>query len=159
SGAAFLVARLVLDVNGRPLLPTQSFLRSGVGRVLDIGAGTGRSSIMVLESRPQATLVALDLFAESFEQHFGRGESPQQRLLAQLKGARGGPPPTIRARRYAQTTLRTRRLRRSRERICDRPCQPPGDQSIARRSGPCTEARRRFSADGNRQRAVGPLRL
>src|SRR5262249_35108379 len=62
-------------------------LRSGVGRVLDIGAGTGRSSIMVLESRPQATLVALDLFAESFEQHFGRGESPQQRLLANLKAA------------------------------------------------------------------------
>jgi ubiquinone/menaquinone biosynthesis C-methylase UbiE len=87
SSAAFLVARIVLDINGRPSLPTQSFLRSGGGRVLDMGAGTGRSSIMVLESRPQATLVALDLFAESFERHFGRGESPQQRLLANLKAA------------------------------------------------------------------------
>jgi len=87
SGAAFLVARFVIDVGGPPALPTQSFLRSGAGRVLDIGAGTGRSSIMVLESRPQATLVALDLFADSFEQHFGRGESPQQRLLANLKAA------------------------------------------------------------------------
>ena len=87
SGAAFLVARFVIDVDGPPALPTQSFLRSGAGRVLDIGAGTGRSSIMVLESRPQATLVALDLFADSFEQHFGRGESPQQRLLANLKAA------------------------------------------------------------------------
>ena len=87
SSAAFLVTRFVLDVNGLPSLPTQSFLRSGTGRVLDIGAGTGRSSIMVLGSRPQATLVALDLFADSFERHFGRGESPQQRLLANLQAA------------------------------------------------------------------------
>jgi ubiquinone/menaquinone biosynthesis C-methylase UbiE len=87
SGAALLVERFVIDVNGRPALPTQAFLRSGAGRVLDIGAGTGRSSIMVLQSRPQATLVALDLFGESFQQHFGRSETPQQRLLANLKAA------------------------------------------------------------------------
>ena len=57
SSTAFLAARFVLNVNGEAALPTQSFLRSGVGRVLDIGAGTGRSSIMVLKARPQATLV------------------------------------------------------------------------------------------------------
>src|SRR5438552_6889354 len=87
SVAALLVERFVIDVNGRAALPTQAFLRSGVGRVLDIGAGTGRSSIMVLQSRPQATLVALDLFGESFQQHFGRSETPQQKLLANLKAA------------------------------------------------------------------------
>ena len=87
SGAALLVQRFVIDVNGRPALPTQAFLGAGVGRVLDIGAGTGRSSIMVLQSRPKATLVALDLFGESFQQHFGRSETPQQRLLANLKAA------------------------------------------------------------------------
>jgi len=87
SGAALLVERFVIDVNGRLDLPAQAFLRSGVGRVLDIGAGTGRSSIMVLQSRPQATLVALDLFGESFQQHFGRSETPQQRLIANLKAA------------------------------------------------------------------------
>ena len=87
SGAAFLVDRFVIDVNGRPKLPTQTFLRSGTGRVLDIGAGTGRSSIMVLQSRPETTLVAVDLFGESFDQHFGRGESQQQRLRANLKAA------------------------------------------------------------------------
>ncbi len=62
SVAAFLVVRFVIDINGRPSLPTENFLRSGAGRVLDMGAGTGRSSIMVLQARPQATLVALDLF-------------------------------------------------------------------------------------------------
>ncbi len=87
SGAALLVERFVIDLNGRPALPTQAFFLSGAGRVLDIGAGTGRSSIMVLQSRPQATLVALDLFGESFQQHFGRSETPQQRLLANLRAA------------------------------------------------------------------------
>jgi ubiquinone/menaquinone biosynthesis C-methylase UbiE len=88
SSAAFLVARLVIDVNGRASLPTENFLRSGSGRILDIGAGTGRSAIMVLEARPQATLVALDLFADSYEEHFGPGQSPQQKLLANLRAAR-----------------------------------------------------------------------
>jgi hypothetical protein len=50
SGAAFVVERLVINVNGRAELPTERFLASGTGRVLDIGAGTGRSSIMVLQA-------------------------------------------------------------------------------------------------------------
>ena len=87
SSAAFVVARFTLDINGRAPLPTQNFFRAGTGRVLDLGAGTGRSSIMVLEARPQATLVALDLFGDSFEHHFGPGESPQERLLQNLKAA------------------------------------------------------------------------
>ena len=73
--------------NTHAALPTESFLRSGTGRVLDLGAGTGRSSIMVLEARPKATLVASDLFGESYDMHFGHGDGPQQRLLANLKAA------------------------------------------------------------------------
>jgi ubiquinone/menaquinone biosynthesis C-methylase UbiE len=87
SSSAFLVARFAMDINGRASLPTENFLRSGTGRVLDIGAGTGRSSIMVLEARPRTTLVALDLFGQSFDQHFGPGDSPQERLLRNLKAA------------------------------------------------------------------------
>jgi len=87
SVAAFLVARFAFDANGRPPLPTQSFLASGRGRVLDMGAGTGRSSLMVLEARPQTSVVALDLFAESYKQHFGSGQSGQERLLSNLKAA------------------------------------------------------------------------
>ncbi len=87
SSAAFLVQRFVLDINGVPALPTQSFLRAGVGQVLDMGAGTGRSSVMVLAARPQATLVAVDLFGKSFEQHFGPSRDPKQMLLSNLKAA------------------------------------------------------------------------
>lgn len=87
SGAGFAVMRSALDVNRPATLPTENFLRAGTGRVLDLGAGTGRSSIMVLDARPGVQLVALDLFADSFEKHFGRGVTPQQRLLANLKAA------------------------------------------------------------------------
>ena len=87
SSVVFLLIHFGFGINTQAPLPTQSFLRSGAGRVLDLGAGTGRSSIMVLAARPQATLVASDLFGESFDQHFGRGESPQQRLLGNLKAA------------------------------------------------------------------------
>jgi len=87
AGAVFLSMRSILDFNSPPELPTQSFLKSGSGRVLDLGAGTGRSAIMVLKARPQATLVALDLFSQSFDQHFGPGVSPQDRLMANLKVA------------------------------------------------------------------------
>jgi SAM-dependent methyltransferase len=83
------VALLVYSfgINQVPQMPTQAFLQSGTGRVVDLGAGTGRSSIMVLTERPHATLVASDLFGTSFAQHFGSGERPQDRLLANLKTA------------------------------------------------------------------------
>jgi ubiquinone/menaquinone biosynthesis C-methylase UbiE len=42
---------------------------------------------MVLTHRPRTTLVALDLFGASFDAHFGAGETPQARLLANLKAA------------------------------------------------------------------------
>ena len=75
---AWMVVRFGVNMNGRATLPTAEFLRSGAGKVLDMGAGTGRSTLMVLEARQQATVVALDLFGESYEEHFGKprgGES------------------------------------------------------------------------------------
>ena len=69
--AAFLVVQYGLRIGKTTAMPTESFLRSGTGKVLDMGAGTGRSSLMVLEARPKSTLVALDLFGASYEDHFG----------------------------------------------------------------------------------------
>jgi cyclopropane fatty-acyl-phospholipid synthase-like methyltransferase len=42
---------------------------------------------MVLESRPQATLVALDEFGSSYEEHFGEADLGRRRLLANFRAA------------------------------------------------------------------------
>ena len=80
--AAFLVVQMLFRFNDIPTLPTQAFLPSGVGRVLDLGAGSGRSSIMVLWARPKATLVALDNFSAGYI----RGHGPQK-TEANFRGA------------------------------------------------------------------------
>ena len=72
--AAFLVVQLVFRFNDVHALPTAAFLPSGAGHVLDLGAGSGRSSIMVLRERPRATLVALDNFSADYI----RGHAPQK---------------------------------------------------------------------------------
>lgn len=87
AASVFLLIRFGVNINSVAPMPTQNFLRTGTGKVLDLGAGTGRSSIMLLSARPKATLVALDLFGESFAKHFGHSETPQQLLLANLKAA------------------------------------------------------------------------
>jgi ubiquinone/menaquinone biosynthesis C-methylase UbiE len=91
---AFFLVRFGFDMNGRGTLPTQAFLSAGSGKVLDMGAGTGRSAVMVLEARPQTSLVALDSFGESYEEHFGKAQAGQsvedqgrQKLLANLRAA------------------------------------------------------------------------
>ena len=79
---AFLVVQLVFRFNDIPPMPTQSFLASGTGRVLDLGAGSGRSSIMVLGERPKVTLVALDNFSATYIRDHGPAK-----LRANLRAA------------------------------------------------------------------------
>ncbi len=68
----------------RPVvLPTGQFLASGSGRVLDVGAGSGRSTLMVLLSRPDATVVALDRFTG----YYGIVDNTPDRLLANARAA------------------------------------------------------------------------
>ncbi len=83
--SAWAILQVGLGVDRRAELPTPNFLAKGSGRVLDLGAGTGRSALMVLEARPQATVVALDQFGPSFEMHFGK--SAGNLLLANAKAA------------------------------------------------------------------------
>lgn len=91
---AFFIVYFGLNPNSRLSMPTQSFLAAGNGSVLDLGAGSGRSSLMLLEARPKATLVALDSFGASYAEHFNaKGtdqqilDAGQQRLLANFKAA------------------------------------------------------------------------
>jgi SAM-dependent methyltransferase len=43
-------------------LPTQQFLSSGTGRVVDIGAGSGRAAIGLLLAKPRVTVTAIDIY-------------------------------------------------------------------------------------------------
>ena len=97
SAGAFAAVQFVLNFNGRGTLPTEAFLPSGEGKVLDMGAGSGRSAIMVLEARPRATLVALDSFSASYNSHFGTDRDGQERLAANFKAAGVDARATIRA--------------------------------------------------------------
>jgi len=68
----------------RPIaLPTEQFLASGTGRVLDAGAGSGRSSLMVLLAKPRARVTALDIFSG----RYGIGDNSPERLRANAKTA------------------------------------------------------------------------
>ena len=68
----------------RPVaLPTERFLPSGSGRVLDAGAGSGRSTVMVLLSRPGAKVVALDRFTG----YYGIVDNTPDRLRANARAA------------------------------------------------------------------------
>jgi SAM-dependent methyltransferase len=68
----------------RPVaMPTERFLPGGSGRVLDAGAGSGRSTLMVLLSRPGARVVALDRFTG----YYGIADNTPDRLRANAKAA------------------------------------------------------------------------
>ena len=74
--AGFLIMNRVLVV-GEPLpLPTPQFLPDGSGRVLDLGAGSGRATLMVLQSRPKTTVVALDIYSG----YWGINDNTPERL-------------------------------------------------------------------------------
>src|SRR5688572_16744930 len=75
------VVHHVVRINRPAELPTDRFLRTGTGRVLDLGAGSGRSALMVLQSRPQATLTALDIYSG----HFGIVGNTPDRLMANAR--------------------------------------------------------------------------
>jgi SAM-dependent methyltransferase len=75
--AGFVIVHGVFRFNRPLVLPTERFLNAGSGRVLDGGAGSGRSTLMVLLGRPRATVVALDIF----DNRFGIGDNTPERLL------------------------------------------------------------------------------
>ncbi len=73
-----LIVQMVMRLNLPLELPTDQFLSDGSGQVLDAGAGSGRSSLMVLLERPDSRVLALDLY----DGYYGIPDNTPQRLLA-----------------------------------------------------------------------------
>ena len=68
----------------RPMtLPTDAFLASGSGRVLDAGAGSGRAGVGVLLARPKTTVTALDIYSG----YWGIDENTPERFMANARAA------------------------------------------------------------------------
>jgi arsenite methyltransferase len=81
-----LVLTNVLFGINRPLqLPTERFLASGRGRVLDVGAGSGRAAVGVLLARPGTTVTGLDLY----QGYMGIADNTPERFMtnARIAGA------------------------------------------------------------------------
>jgi SAM-dependent methyltransferase len=64
-------------------VPTARFLPGGGGRVLDLGAGSGRATVGVLRDREAAEVTAVDIFADSF----GIPDNSAERLLRNVAAA------------------------------------------------------------------------
>lgn len=65
-----------IQINQPAQLVSDRFLPSGNGRVLDLGAGSGRATIGVLLARPQATVTAVDLYRG----YYGIDDNTPERL-------------------------------------------------------------------------------
>lgn len=83
AAAGAVIVNLVLRFSLPTVLPTEAFLASGGGRVVDLGAGSGRATVMVLNERPRATVTAVDIFS----QEYGIGGNSQSRLVANAAAA------------------------------------------------------------------------
>jgi SAM-dependent methyltransferase len=57
-----LIAHFVIRLNLPLQLPTEQFLSSGSGRVVDIGAGSGRAAVGVLLAKPGVSVTGIDIY-------------------------------------------------------------------------------------------------
>lgn len=87
--AGFVIMAQVLAVQ-RPLtLPTTRFLPTAAGRVLDLGAGSGRATLMVALARPATRVVAADIY----EGYWGIDDNTPERLRPPARAGRSRARP------------------------------------------------------------------
>jgi SAM-dependent methyltransferase len=75
--AGLLMTHLLYGLNFPVELPTEQFLSSGAGRVVDIGAGSGRASIGLLLARPGVTITAVDIYTG----YYGIDDNTPERFM------------------------------------------------------------------------------
>ena len=79
--AGLLIVHFLLLIN-LPVRPqTDLFLASGSGRVVDIGAGSGRATVGLLLARPRVTVTAVDIY----KGYFGIDDNTPARLVANAR--------------------------------------------------------------------------
>ncbi len=79
----FWIVGAKFNLNGPDRMPTENFLPTETGLVLDLGAGSGRTTLMVLQARPGVRVVSLDKFASGY----GIEANTPERLRSNLAAA------------------------------------------------------------------------
>ena len=74
--AGAVAMHYAVQINAPQRLATESFLASGTGRVVDLGAGSGRATVGLLLARPRANVTAVDLY----QGYFGIDDNTPERL-------------------------------------------------------------------------------
>jgi SAM-dependent methyltransferase len=81
SVAGLLITHALFRIN-LPVPPeTDRFLTSGSGRVVDIGAGSGRATIGLLLAKPRVTVTAIDIYTG----YFGIDGNTPERLMVNAR--------------------------------------------------------------------------
>ena len=78
----FLLAS-VFGTNSPMPLPTERFLAATPGRVLDVGAGSGRAAVGVLLARPGTTATGLDIY----DGYWGIDDNTPERFMHNARAA------------------------------------------------------------------------
>jgi SAM-dependent methyltransferase len=90
--AAVAVVVLNAMLNSPMRLPTERFLTSGSGRVLDVGAGSGRAAIGVLLARPHTTATGVDIYSG----YWGIDDNTPERFMGNARTAGVGERAAVR---------------------------------------------------------------
>lgn len=79
--AGLLISHFLFRLNLPSPPPTELFLSSGSGRVVDVGAGSGRATVGLLLARPRATVTAIDIYRG----FFGIDDNTPERLMTNVR--------------------------------------------------------------------------
>lgn len=82
--AGLLITQFLFRLNLPVALPDERFMAAGTGRVVDIGAGSGRATVGLLLARPQVKVTAVDIYRG----YFGIDDNTPERLMRNARIAR-----------------------------------------------------------------------
>ena len=68
-------------INAPQRLPTEQFLASGSGRVVDVGAGSGRAAVGLLLARPRVTVTGVDIYSG----YYGIDDNTPERFMVNAR--------------------------------------------------------------------------
>jgi len=79
--AGLLITHFLFRINLPQPLPTEQFLSSGSGRVVDVGAGSGRATVGLLLARPRVTVTGVDIYSG----YYGIDDNTPARLMVNAR--------------------------------------------------------------------------